>query len=292
MVTVPAGFVIDVNDAVPAEGTTAIGIRRALAVLLKQSSPGVATPGRLGLDHLAVTGSPTAMEYNVSGGGVVLVRTGAGGAYIVGLPSGVVIETAPSDGVNPRIDVIYALQPDPALDGSSVDVNFIIDVVSGSPGATPVAPSVPAGALVLARKVIAPGATNTNAGAPFSNVAAVTGLNVADLAWSAITGKPSTFAPSAHTHPASDITGQIGNSQIADNSITRAKINDNHKAVAASANTLVERDANGRARIAAPVGTADIVNKAYVDDKISGRITISGANPSGGSDGDIWLRVI
>lgn len=177
MVTVPAGFVIDVNDAAPAEGTTAIGIRRALAVLLKQSSPGVATPGRLGLDHLAVTGSPTAMEYNVSGGGLVLVRTGAGGAYIVGLPSGVVVPTAPSDGVNPRIDTIYALQPDPALDGASVDVNFIVDRVVGSPAATPIAPPAPAGALVLARKLIAPGATNTAAGAPFTDIAPTTGLN-------------------------------------------------------------------------------------------------------------------
>ena len=181
MVTTPAGFVIDVNDADPVEGTTAIGIRRALATLLKQTAPGVAAQGRLGADNFAVTGSPSAMEYSVSGGGLVLVRVATGGAYIIGMPSGVVVPTIPSDGVNPRIDSIYALQPDPAIDGSSVDVEFVVDVAQGDPGATPDVPTLPAGAFELARKVIAPGATNTSAGAAFTNVAAVTGLNAQAL---------------------------------------------------------------------------------------------------------------
>ncbi len=181
MVTTPAGFVIDVNDADPVEGTTAIGIRRALATLLKQTAPGVAAQGRLGADNFAVTASPSAMEYNVSGGGLVLVRVSTGGAYIIGMPSGVVVPTTPSDGVNPRIDSIYALQPDPAIDGSSVDVEFVVDVAQGSPAATPVAPTLPTGAFELARKVIAPGATNTSSGAAFTNVAAVTGLNAQAL---------------------------------------------------------------------------------------------------------------
>ena len=181
MVTTPAGFVIDVNDADPVEGTTAIGIRRALATLLKQTSPGVAQQGRLGADNFAVTGSPSAMEYNVSGGGLVLVRVATGGAYIVGMPSGVVVPTTPSDGVNPRIDSIYALQPDPAIDGSSVDVEFVVDVAQGAPAATPEEPTLPAGAYELSRKKIAPGATNTSTGDPFSNVAAVTGLNAQAL---------------------------------------------------------------------------------------------------------------
>lgn len=64
--------------------------------------------------------------------------------------------------------------------------------------------------------------------------------------------------------------GAVSNSKIGSGAITRDKINNDHKAVAASANTLMERDANGRSRIAAPVGVADIANKGYVDAAVSG----------------------
>ena len=187
MVSTPAGFVVSLNGTseTPDEdrkGTPAIGIRLAIAVLLKQSAPGVAVPGRLGTDHFVVTGSPSAMEYGVSGGGLVIVRpNNANGAYLVGLPLGVTVSTDPSDGVNPRIDVIYALQPDPAIDGPEVDPDFIVDVAQGAPAATPEEPTLPAGAYKLAQKVIAPGATNTSTGAAFTNVAPVTGLNAQAL---------------------------------------------------------------------------------------------------------------
>lgn len=176
MATAAAGLVIDLNDA--NDGTTALGFRVALANLFKQTAPGVATPGRLADDHFVVSGSASTMEYTVSGGGLVLVRSTSGGAYLVGMPSSVTVTTAASDGVNPRIDRIYALQPDPVFDGSAVGVDFIIDVVSGAPAASPVAPALPNGAYELARKVIAPGAVNTSTGAAFTNVAAVTGLNM------------------------------------------------------------------------------------------------------------------
>lgn len=176
MPTVPAGLVVPLND--DGNGTPAIGFRRALALLFQQSSPGVAAPGRLGSNHFQVTGHATLMRYVVSPGGIVLVRSTAGGAYVVGIPDAVEVPTAAADGVNPRIDRIYCKQPDPALDGSAVGVDFIIDVVSGLPASTPEAPALPSGAFELARKVIAPGATNTAAGAAFTDVAAVTGLNL------------------------------------------------------------------------------------------------------------------
>ncbi|WP_144795689.1 hypothetical protein [Microbacterium paludicola] len=178
MATSTAGLVIDLND--DNDGTTSLGFRLALATLFKQSAPGVATPGRLADDHFVVSGT-AAMQYTVTGGGLVLVRSSSGGAYLVGMPSGVTVDTAPSDGVNPRIDRIYALQPDPVFDGSTVSVDFVIDVVSGSPAASPTVPELPAGAFELARKVIAAGAVSTSAGAAFTNVAPVTGLNTPPL---------------------------------------------------------------------------------------------------------------
>lgn len=175
IVKVPAAVGIDVNE--DGEGTTSLGLRRMLAVLFKQAAPGVAQVGRLGNDHFVVTGAPSAMEYRVSAGGLVLSRSASGGVYPVGIPDGVVVATDPASGVNPRVDRIYALQPDPGLDGAAVDTEFIIGVAVGAPAASPLVPALPPGALELARKVVAAGATNTQAGAPFTNLAPVTGLN-------------------------------------------------------------------------------------------------------------------
>jgi hypothetical protein len=108
----------------------------------------------------------------------VLVRSASGGAYLIGMPSSVTFETDPSDGVNPRIDRIYAKQPDPPIDGAAVETEFIVDVVSGDAAASPLPPALPPGAFELSRKLIGAGATNTQSGAAFTNVAAVSGLNV------------------------------------------------------------------------------------------------------------------
>ena len=48
------------------------------------------------------------MVYNVTGGGIVLVRSTANGAYLVGMPTSVVVTTDPADAVNPRIELDFA----------------------------------------------------------------------------------------------------------------------------------------------------------------------------------------
>ena len=65
---------------------------------------------------------------------------------------------------------------------------------------------------------------------------------------------------------------------------------------AATASRLVIRDANGRAKVANPVSSDDIMNWQYWDanrvkdvSDLTG-ITISTNAPSGGSEGDIWLQ--
>lgn len=207
MATAAAGLVIDLNDS--NDGTTALGFRVALANLFKQTAPGVATPGRLADDHFVVSGSASAMEYTVSGGGLVLVRSTSGGAYLVGLPSSVTVTTSASDGVNPRIDRIYALQPDPVFDGSGVEVDFVIDVVSGAPAASPVAPALPNGAYEIARKVIPAGAANTLAGAAFTNVAPVTGLAIPSLSKSAAREQAGLYSGTGAPSPSLGSDGDI-----------------------------------------------------------------------------------
>ncbi len=176
-VTVPSGLAI--NSSVAGERTTAQGFRLALAGLLVQSAPGVPVGGRLSApsnadgEPLEVRGDPAAMKYYVNAGVVVIPRAGQGG-YLVANPVKATITTATADGSNPRIDRIYIAQPDPELSDAGV---ARVGVVNGTPAASPSLPALPAGAYELARKVVAAGATNTDSGAAFTNVAPLTNSN-------------------------------------------------------------------------------------------------------------------
>ena len=172
---ISAGLVLDRNAL--GNGTTATGFRRAIATLFRQSTPGVATPGRLGDDHFVVTGKAN-MSYDVSGGGGVLVRSAAQGAYLVGSHQTVNVTTDPTSGMNPRIDRIYLYQPDPGLDGSGTLPAAIIGVAVGIASPSPALPAIPPGALELRRKLISANAANTTDGAAFTDQAPVTGLNI------------------------------------------------------------------------------------------------------------------
>ena len=82
------------------------------------------------------------------------------------------------------------------------------------------------------------------------------------------------------------LSGTIGTAQIADDSITTAKILNNN---VTSAKIL---DSNvGTAKIAdGAVIEAKLGNDAVTATKLQRKFTISTGSPSGGSDGDIWLK--
>ena len=82
------------------------------------------------------------------------------------------------------------------------------------------------------------------------------------------------------------LSGTIGTAQIADNAITTAKILNNN---VTSAKIL---DSNvGTAKIAdGAVIEAKLGNDAVTAAKLQRKFTISTGSPSGGSDGDIWLK--
>ena len=82
------------------------------------------------------------------------------------------------------------------------------------------------------------------------------------------------------------LSGTIGTAQIADDSITTAKILNNN---VTSAKIL---DSNvGTAKIAdGAVIEAKLGNDAVTAAKLQRKFTISTGSPSGGSDGDIWLK--
>lgn len=172
-VQINAGLAIDRNSS--NLGTTAVGFRRAIAAFVQHLTPGNPAPGRFSDDHFVVTGKAN-MSYDVSGGAVILTRASQG-AYIVPSHQTVNVTTDPTGGINPRIDRIYVHQPDPALDGAGVAVGAIIGVAVGAAAASPSLPSIPSGALELARVQVPASATAT-AGLTFTNVAPVTGISI------------------------------------------------------------------------------------------------------------------
>lgn len=199
MVTIPTGLAINVADVT--QRTTASGFRAVLASLFKQSAPGVPVvgviPGPSGTTPLLVTTRTTDMTYDVSAGFAVTSRAGQG-AYVVGTVSNVNLPTTGGDATNPRYDRIYIVQPDPELSETG---QARIDVAQGTPSANPGLPSIPTGALELARKLVPAGAATTSAGSALSNYAVKTALNlnvgISDVAGlqAALDGKVGTGQP-------------------------------------------------------------------------------------------------
>lgn len=69
--------------------------------------------------------------------------------------------------------------------------------------------------------------------------------------WANLSGKPSTFPPSTHTH-------------------TRAQISDLNATTTAASNSIALRDANGRLTVADPTSDTDAANRRFVELSISG----------------------
>lgn len=125
----------------------------------------------------------------------------------------------------------------------------------------------------------------TLSGPPVSSLHAATKAYVDSLvgaapAWSAITGKPSTFPPSTHTHPGSDLSSDVPISRVptGTSSTTVSLGNHNHSGV-------YEALGHGHGEYAA--NTALLAHQGT-----SSQILVSGSGPSGGQNGDIWLQII
>jgi hypothetical protein len=174
MTTIPTGLAI--NTAVSGDRTTAAGFRKVFSALFRQTAQGVPVAGILDGpgSPLNVGVNAGAMSYHVNAGFAVTTRS-SGGAYLVGTDTALDITTSVGDATNPRIDLIYIVQPDPELSESG---QARIDVQIGTASASPVSPtaSLPAGALVLAQKTVPAGASNTSTGAALTNFATKTKL--------------------------------------------------------------------------------------------------------------------
>lgn len=119
-------------------------------------------PGILDRRHdNLVEGNSNSMSVTVHAFNAVLNRYGA---LLIQNDGDVKVPLSAAPSVNSRIDVVYVKQNEsrsPMSDGSDVPM---FDVVKGTAAVTPVAPSVPAGALALAQVLLPAGVSNTAAG--------------------------------------------------------------------------------------------------------------------------------
>lgn len=150
--------------------TPAMG-RRALAGLL---APAGAYGGRVGvISGMAVSGT-SGWSYTV-GAGHVATPAGTGEVLVWANGADYAAATSPAPGSGSRIDIVYALHTR-RLEGDAAS-EPVIGVAQGTATTgTPVAPSLPAGGVELARATVPAGATGT-AGASLStaNVQYTTG---------------------------------------------------------------------------------------------------------------------
>lgn len=149
-----------------AVGATALDTRLTLAALLAQGGSGLAArPGVLpGAPAVLVTGTAgPGWAYQVAAAPLATSRGVADGAHILTNtgPESVATIAAPGTAGTSRIEIIYALQPSKG-ENSDTSSTPVFGVARGNASTgTPVPPTLPPGALELARNTMAAGATST-----------------------------------------------------------------------------------------------------------------------------------
>jgi hypothetical protein len=145
-------------------GTTPQGARQALAGLLAKNADGTVKTGVIADGQGAVVSGAAGMSYSIRKHVAVTKASEINGPTLVPNDGPVTVTTDPAPGSNSRIDIIYVLQRLVSGDGGSETTNQpLYDVAKGAVSATPVAPSLPTGALELARTTVTAGTTATSA---------------------------------------------------------------------------------------------------------------------------------
>lgn len=144
-------------------GTTEVEARLAMAGMF-ESNTGV-NP-RSGLLNppttTVVTGKAGAMAYDIAAlPGVVINRATGEGAYQFSTTGVTTVGTIAAPVANSRIDVIWIKQNDQSKAGDTNNL-AMAGVTNGTAAASPVAPSIPAGAMELARATVTSTTTQTS----------------------------------------------------------------------------------------------------------------------------------
>lgn len=144
-------------------GTTPTAARQALAGLLAKNPDGTVRTGVLADGLGPVVTGTSGMSYSVRRHVAVAKAAEINGPVLVPNDGPVAVSTTPAPGSNSRIDVIYVQQRFVQGDGGSESTNQpVIGVAQGATSATPSAPSIPSGAVELARATVTAGTQATS----------------------------------------------------------------------------------------------------------------------------------
>ncbi|MFD6093643.1 hypothetical protein ACFWGN_16115 [Oerskovia sp. NPDC060338] len=139
-----------------ARGTTPVEARKALAGMVAPLGAVGARPGLLSGGN--VTGT-AGWAYSVPAFHAVLTRGAADGVVLMGNDGPVTAPTDPSPTTGARIDIVYVRHAD--VDAGDPTSAPAVDVARGAASGSPQPPSLPAGALELARATVAATALST-----------------------------------------------------------------------------------------------------------------------------------
>lgn len=110
------------------------------------------------------TGTPS-MAVQIAAGTALIAgtQTSTQGFYIAYNDASTTISIAPSNATNPRIDLVVVTVQD-AFYGGTANNQVIFQAITGTPAASPVAPSAPANSFILAQVLVGAGVTSISSG--------------------------------------------------------------------------------------------------------------------------------
>lgn len=156
-------------------GTSPVEARKSLAGMFSRRADGSPRQGLL--TPLTVAGT-SGWAYSVPAASWVTSRGAVDGVVLSGNDGTVQVATDPAPATGSRIDIIYVLNRD--VDNADTDSEAIVGVAVGAASGTPVAPSIPAGAMEIARATVLSTNANTSQ-ATIQQTAPMTGLAGADI---------------------------------------------------------------------------------------------------------------
>lgn len=149
-----AGFAFPINASAGSPSYDSAGMRRALAALMTPGASGLAvTAGVRPGSGLDVTVAGTTITVTAGTAVVQGASSTTQGPYLAWLDASATLTLTAADGTNPRSDLVYLRVRDTDSDGTGAR-DCSPQYIAGTPGASPVTPTIPAGTSGIVLAVI------------------------------------------------------------------------------------------------------------------------------------------
>lgn len=188
------------------------------------------------------------------------------GTYLVQSTATENVAVSAAPGSNSRYDIVV-LQVNDSNAGGSPGDNFEIQVITGTASSSPVVPSVPGSAILLA--TIGPIASSTTAITDDlitdARSMATLAYDVVDDAQATRLGTPSVVNGAVVRRSATTGSAAFPEPTSSDHPATKNYVDNTAGSVSATANSLVRRSAGGRISSVDPAVDENVATKGYVD---------------------------